>query len=121
MKLNKKLAHLLVHKGWTQQEAARRVHISQSVFSSYLRREKPVSPGLKAIKSLAKVFGATVDFLLDESKGWMPPTDHRLDIPKIEKIVVKESTIELWPEGEAGRPFVISRSKDVQVEGVVWR
>ncbi len=121
MKLSKKLAHLLVHKGWTQQEAARRAHISQSVFSSYLREKKPVSPGLKAIKSLAKVFGATVDFLLDESKGWMPPTDHRLDIPKIEKIVVKDSTIELWPEDKAGRPFVVSRSKDVQVEGVVWR
>ena len=121
MKLNKKLAHLLVHKGWTQQEAARKARISQSVFSSYLREKKPVSPGLKAIKSLAKVFGVTIDFLVDESRGWMPPTDQRLDIPKIKKIVVKDSTIELWPEGEAKRPFVISRSKDVEVEGVVWR
>ncbi len=115
------MAHLLVHKGWTQQEAARKARISQSVFSSYLREKKPATPGLKAIKSLAKVFGVTIDFLLDESKGWMPPTDQRLDIPRIKKIVVKDSTIELWPEDPPETPFVVSRSRDVQVEGVVWR
>lgn len=65
-----KLMHLRAEKGWNRSEAARRANIPISTYQAFEKlNRKP--KGESAIK-LSRIFCVTLDYLMDDNRGYPP-------------------------------------------------
>lgn len=77
MKADKKLRHLRAEKGWTKSEVARVAGIPISSYRNYEKENLKELPG-KAALSLARAYGVTVEYLLNDSKDFPPDPGDRI-------------------------------------------
>lgn len=77
MKADKKLRHLRAEKGWTKSEVARVAGIPFSSYRNYEKENLKELPG-KAALSLARAYGVTVEYLLNDSKDFPPDPGDRI-------------------------------------------
>ncbi|MDI6760807.1 MAG: XRE family transcriptional regulator [Candidatus Brocadiaceae bacterium] len=77
MKADKKLRHLRAEKGWTKSEAARAGGIPISSYRNYEKENLKELPG-KTAMSLARAYGVTVEYLLNDSKDFPPNPEDRM-------------------------------------------
>lgn len=74
--ISEKLTHLRAEKGWNRSEAARRANIPISTYQAFEKlNRKP--KGEAAIK-LSRIFGVTIDYLMDDEKGYPPGSLDRI-------------------------------------------
>ncbi|MFQ5956900.1 MAG: helix-turn-helix domain-containing protein [Candidatus Brocadiales bacterium] len=102
--ITEKLGHLRAEKGWNRSEAARQSEIPISTYQAYEKlNRKP--KGEAAIK-IARAFGVTVDYLLDDSKGYPPGPLDRASYTKPRKLTTQEGeAIDLSPLTEDFRRY----------------
>lgn len=77
MKADKKLRHLRAEKGWTKSEVARVAGIPFSSYRNYEKENLKELPG-KAALNLARAYGVTVEYLLNDSKDFPPDPGDRI-------------------------------------------
>jgi transcriptional regulator with XRE-family HTH domain len=65
-----KLMHLRAEKGWNRSEAARRANIPISTYQAFEKLNR--KPKGEAAMKLSRVFGVTVDYLMDDERGYPP-------------------------------------------------
>lgn len=79
MKVGKKLRLLRAEKGWTKSSAAKSAGIPVSSYRNYEKESLNRKLAGNAALALAKAFGVTVEYLLDDTKGYPPgPVDRTL-------------------------------------------
>ncbi len=83
--ITEKLRHLRAEKGWNRSETARQSEIPISTYQAYEQlNRKP--KGESALK-ISRAFGVTVDYLLDDSKGYPPGPLDRVHYSKPRKMM----------------------------------
>lgn len=102
--ITEKLRHLRAEKGWNRSETARQSEIPISTYQAYEKlNRKP--KGEAAIK-ISRAFGVTVDYLLDDSKGYPPGPLDRAHYTKPRKITTQDGEpIDLSPLTEDFRKY----------------
>ncbi len=78
MKVGKKLRLLRAEKAWTKSSAARAAGIPISSYRNYEREDLKKLAGEVAL-SLAKAYGVTVEYLLNDNKDFPPSPEDRID------------------------------------------
>jgi transcriptional regulator with XRE-family HTH domain len=68
--ISEKLMHLRAEKGWNRSEAARRTNIPISTYQAFEKLNR--KPKGEAAMKLAKIFGVTLDYLMDDERGYPP-------------------------------------------------
>lgn len=75
MKLMDKLRHLRDTRGWTKKDVARKAGVAYTTYAEYERKKRQSKPTIKHARAIARVFGLSADYLLDETKGYPPPPE----------------------------------------------
>lgn len=111
--VTEKLRHLRAEKGWNRSEAARQSEIPISTYQAYEKlNRKP--KGEAAIK-IARAFGVTVDYLLDDGKGYPPGPLDRAVYTKPRKLTTQSGEpIDLSPLTEDFRRYFQSNPDKLQ-------
>lgn len=102
--ITEKLRHLRAEKGWNRSETARQAELPISTYQAYEKlNRKP--KGEAAIK-IARAFGVTVDYLLDDNKGYPPGPLDRVSYAKPRKVTTEGGeAIDLSPLPEEFRKY----------------
>ncbi|MGR3309322.1 MAG: helix-turn-helix transcriptional regulator, partial [Candidatus Brocadiales bacterium] len=74
--IKEKLMHLRAEKGWSRSETARQAKIPVTTYQSYEQFNRKPSGGYAL--AVARVLGVTVEYLLDDNKGYPPIRTDRL-------------------------------------------
>lgn len=85
MELGKRLKHLRLQKGLTQEQLAEIIGISRSALSMYETDQR--EPDLGTLIKLADYFSVTTDFLL--GRDWKDPAAQE-NLQKLIRLVIKE-------------------------------
>ncbi len=75
MKLMDKLRLLRETRGWTKRDVARRAGVAYTTYAEYEGKKRQCKPTIKHAQAIAKAFGLSADYLLDETKGYPPPPE----------------------------------------------
>ncbi|HLG31183.1 MAG TPA: LexA family transcriptional regulator [Candidatus Brocadiales bacterium] len=75
MKLMDKLKQLRDDRGWTKKDVARRAGVAYTTYAEYEGKKRQCKPTIKHAQAIARVFGLSADYLLDETKGYPPPPE----------------------------------------------
>ncbi len=102
--ITEKLRHLRAEKGWNRSETARQSDLPISTYQAYEKlNRKP--KGEAAIK-ISRAFGVTVDYLLDDSKGYPPGPLDRAAYSKPRRVTTDDGeAIDLSPLTEDFRRY----------------
>lgn len=93
IKITEKLRHLRAEKGWNRSEVARQADLPISTYQAYEKlNRKP--KGEAAIK-IARVFGVTLDYLLDDERGYPPGPLDRVSYTRPKKAVLDAQALDL--------------------------
>ncbi|MFQ5862615.1 MAG: helix-turn-helix transcriptional regulator [Candidatus Brocadiales bacterium] len=111
--ITEKLRHLRAEKGWNRSETARQSEIPISTYQAYEKlNRKP--KGEAAIK-ISRAFGVTVDYLLDDNKGYPPGPLERVSYTKPRKLTTQEGeAIDLSPLTEDFRKYFQANPEKLQ-------
>lgn len=74
--IKEKLMHLRAEKGWSRSETARQSKIPVTTYQSYEQFNR--KPSGEYALAVARTLGVTVEYLLDDTKGYPPPRTDRL-------------------------------------------
>ncbi|HHT9126284.1 MAG TPA: helix-turn-helix transcriptional regulator [Candidatus Brocadiia bacterium] len=74
--IKEKLMHLRAEKGWCRSETARRAKIPVTTYQSYEQFNR--KPSGEHALAVARAFGVTVEYLIDDAKGYPPTRTDRL-------------------------------------------
>lgn len=74
--IKEKLMHLRAEKGWSRSETARQANIPITTYQSYEQLNR--KPSGEYALAVARALGITVEYLLDDKKGYPPTRVDRL-------------------------------------------
>lgn len=83
MKLMDKLRLLRETRGWTKKDAAKRAGVAYTTYVEYEGKKRQCKPTIKHAQEIARAFGLSTDYLLDETKGYPPPPEAQRPSPLI--------------------------------------
>ncbi|HHT9119087.1 MAG TPA: helix-turn-helix domain-containing protein [Candidatus Hypogeohydataceae bacterium YC41] len=91
--------HLRAEKGWNRSEAARRANIPISTYQAFEKLNR--KPKGEAAMRLSRIFGVTLDYLMDDERGYPPGPLDRVSTgrPKgVEPTTVESVDLSMLPE-----------------------
>lgn len=109
MKVGKKLRLLRAEKGWTKSGAARAAGIPISSYRNYETESMNRRLAGNAAMALAKAFGVTVEYLLDEGKDYPPRPIDRANQGLVDlktEVAATQRPRPLGPEPQGSIPVV---------------
>ncbi len=68
--ISEKLMHLRAEKGWNRSEAARRANIPISTYQAFEKLNR--KPKGESAMKLSRIFCVTLDYLMDDDRGYPP-------------------------------------------------
>lgn len=93
IQITEKLRHLRAEKGWNRSEVARQADLPISTYQAYEKlNRKP--KGEAAIK-IARAFGVTLDYLLDDERGYPPGPLDRISPARPKKVLPNSQALDL--------------------------
>jgi transcriptional regulator with XRE-family HTH domain len=93
IEITEKFRHLRAEKGWNRSEVARQADLPISTYQAYEKlNRKP--KGEAAIK-IARAFGVTLDYLLDDERGYPPGPLDRVSYVRSRKVLPDAQALDL--------------------------
>ena len=88
------LVQLRMTKGWTQAELAEQIHYSDKAVSKWERGES--LPDVAVLKSLAGLYGVTVDYLLEPHEGESVSLPEREESRVDTRMIILVALVGIW-------------------------